>query len=45
MPRTVGPTPHSWHNHLNPDINKQAWTEKEEKAMFEAHQQHGNKWT
>lgn len=34
-----------WHNHLNPEVNKNAWTEKEEQAMFEAHQRHGNRWT
>ena len=26
-------------------INKQSWSEKDEQAMFEAHQKHGNKWT
>jgi transcriptional activator Myb len=30
---------------LDPNINKQAWSAKEEKLMFEAHQQFGNKWT
>jgi hypothetical protein len=34
-----------WHNHLNPEVNKNAWSEEEEKAMFEAHQVHGNRWT
>ena len=34
-----------WHNHLDPNINKQAWTDKEEKMMFESHQKFGNKWT
>lgn len=26
-----------WHNHLDPNINKNAWTEKEEKIMSDAH--------
>lgn len=34
-----------WHNHLDPTINKHSWSASEEKRMFEAHQQHGNKWT
>ncbi|XP_019707533.1 transcription factor MYB3R-1 isoform X2 [Elaeis guineensis] len=33
-----------WHNHLNPAINKQAWTQKEEIALIHAHQIYGNKW-
>lgn len=34
-----------WHNHLDPEVNKNDWTYKEEKIMFEAHQKYGNKWT
>ena len=45
MQRAVELSLRSWHNHLDPAINKNAWSEREEKAMFEAHQQHGNKWT
>ncbi len=26
-----------WHNHLDPNINKNAWTEEEEKIMSDAH--------
>ena len=26
-------------------MNKEVWTSKEEKIMFEAHQRYGNKWT
>ena len=33
-----------WHNHLNPAINKEAWTEEEELDLMRAHQIHGNKW-
>lgn len=33
-----------WHNHLDPSINKSEWTEEEEKVIFEAHRQFGNKW-
>lgn len=33
-----------WHNHLNPDIKKDAWTLDEEMALMNAHQIHGNKW-
>lgn len=33
-----------WHNHLNPAINKEAWTQEEELALVRAHQIYGNKW-
>ncbi|KAF7830131.1 transcription factor MYB3R-1-like [Senna tora] len=33
-----------WHNHLNPCINKEAWTQEEELALIRAHQIYGNKW-
>jgi len=33
-----------WHNHLNPDIKKTAWTEEEDKVIFNAHKQWGNQW-
>ncbi|XP_018434466.1 transcription factor MYB3R-3 [Raphanus sativus] len=33
-----------WHNHLNPGINKDAWTPEEELALMNAHRVHGNKW-
>ncbi|XP_010489724.1 PREDICTED: pentatricopeptide repeat-containing protein At3g09060-like [Camelina sativa] len=32
-----------WHNHLNPDINKDAWTSEEEVALMNAHRIYGNK--
>lgn len=33
-----------WHNHLNPDIKKTAWTEEEDMVIYRAHQQWGNQW-
>ncbi|XP_062002178.1 transcription factor MYB3R-2 isoform X2 [Rosa rugosa] len=33
-----------WHNHLNPDIKREAWTLVEELALMHAHRMHGNKW-
>ena len=33
-----------WHNHLNPDIKKTAWTESEDKLLYDMHMQMGNKW-
>ncbi|KAH6831165.1 hypothetical protein C2S53_009360 [Perilla frutescens var. hirtella] len=33
-----------WHNHLNPNINKEAWTQEEELTLIRAHQIIGNKW-
>ncbi|KAK9699866.1 hypothetical protein RND81_08G200400 [Saponaria officinalis] len=33
-----------WHNHLNPGINKEAWTQEEELVLIHAHELYGNKW-
>lgn len=33
-----------WHNRLNPDIKKDAWTLEEELALMNAHREYGNKW-
>jgi len=33
-----------WHNHLNPAINKDAWSLEEELSLIRAHQIYGNKW-
>uniref|UniRef100_A0A1B6D7N7 Uncharacterized protein n=1 Tax=Clastoptera arizonana TaxID=38151 RepID=A0A1B6D7N7_9HEMI len=33
-----------WHNHLNPNIKKTAWTEDEDQVIYEAHQKYGNQW-
>lgn len=29
-----------WHNHLNPDIRKERWTEEEDEAIIEAHKKY-----
>ncbi|KAF8088134.1 hypothetical protein N665_0552s0022 [Sinapis alba] len=34
-----------WHNHLRHGIKKNAWTEKEDQILVEAHKVFGNKWT
>jgi hypothetical protein len=33
-----------WHNHLNPAIKKTAWTEDEDRVIYDAHCQWGNQW-
>ncbi|KAJ1263224.1 hypothetical protein BS78_09G167500 [Paspalum vaginatum] len=33
-----------WHNHLDPRINKEAWTAEEERVIADAQRLHGNKW-
>ncbi|XP_037495382.1 transcription factor MYB118 [Jatropha curcas] len=33
-----------WHNHLRPDIRKDAWSEEEDEILIEAHQKIGNRW-
>lgn len=33
-----------WHNHLNPDICKEAWKVEEDRIILEAHQSVGNRW-
>lgn len=33
-----------WHNHLNPDICKEAWREAEDRTILEAHMTVGNRW-
>jgi len=39
-----GIIPTRWHNHLDPDIKKNSISNEEEKIIFEAHKQYGNKW-
>ena len=33
-----------WHNHLNPEIKKTAWTDVEDRLIFQLHRKMGNKW-
>ncbi|KAK3281909.1 hypothetical protein CYMTET_10324 [Cymbomonas tetramitiformis] len=33
-----------WHNHLRPDIKRDAWTPEEEARLVAAHNKLGNKW-
>lgn len=33
-----------WHNHLDPCVSKNPWTEQEEKIVFEAQKKFGNHW-
>ncbi|KAK2650383.1 hypothetical protein Ddye_017872 [Dipteronia dyeriana] len=33
-----------WHNHLNPEIKRSAWTEEEEATLIKLHEKYGNKW-
>ena len=33
-----------WHNHLNPEINKTAWSLEEDQCILECHLKLGNKW-
>jgi len=33
-----------WHNHLNPEISKEAWKEKEDRVILESHIALGNRW-
>ncbi|XP_073085707.1 myb-related protein A isoform X3 [Manis javanica] len=33
-----------WHNHLNPEVKKSSWTEEEDRIIYKAHKQLGNRW-
>jgi hypothetical protein len=33
-----------WHNHLNPEISKEAWKEEEDRTILQAHMTLGNRW-
>jgi transcriptional activator Myb len=33
-----------WHNHLNPNVKKTAWTEAEDRLLYDLHKRLGNKW-
>ena len=34
-----------WHNHLDPIVNKDNWTEEEENILFNKQLEYGNKWS
>jgi len=36
--------PGRWHNHLNPAIKRDSWSEEEDMALVNAHTLYGNKW-
>ena len=33
-----------WHNHLNPNIKRERWTEEEDDTIVKAHKRLGNRW-
>jgi Myb-like DNA-binding domain len=33
-----------WHNHLNPEIKKCAWTDEEDQIIYSLHKKLGNRW-
>jgi len=33
-----------WHNHLNPDIRKEAWSKEEDRTILRFHATKGNRW-
>ena len=35
---------HRWLNHLDPSIKKDPWTTEEEKIIYDAQKDMGNKW-
>ena len=41
---TIAPFLFRWHNHLNPEIKKCAWSEEEDRLIFQLHQRLGNRW-
>lgn len=34
-----------WHNHLDPTIAQESWSEADEAKLFELHRVHGNSWS
>jgi len=34
-----------WFNHLDPEIKREEWEEKEDRILFETHMVLGNRWT
>ena len=35
---------HRWHNHLNPEVKKCAWSEEEDRLIYRLHKELGNRW-
>lgn len=33
-----------WHNHLNPNIRRERWTDEEDNLIIKAHSKLGNRW-
>ena len=33
-----------WHNHLNPNVKRKAWSETEDRQILECHMKMGNRW-
>ena len=33
-----------WRNHLNPSINKQPWSEEEDRIILQSYRDLGNRW-
>ena len=33
-----------WHNHLDPNVNRQSWSEHEDRQILECHMRMGNRW-
>lgn len=33
-----------WHNHLDPSIKKEKWTQEEDQTILRMHQKIGNRW-
>ena len=33
-----------WRNHLDPDVNRQPWTDEEDNILIDMHEKYGNQW-
>jgi hypothetical protein len=45
LPGRIGKRCHErWHNHLNPNISKEAWSTNEDRMILEFHMSNGNRW-
>jgi hypothetical protein len=43
-PIIIGQCRERWYNHLDPNINKDSWTQAEDALIFHYHSQLGNRW-